>query len=211
MASVDRELIRWDDGLALLFTPPFDRTTHDPGYIRGYPPGIRENGGQYTHGALWSVIAFARLGQGAKATALLWMLNPINHARSRSDLRRYKVEPYVVSADIYSATDHVGRGGWTWYTGSAAWLYRAGMEEILGLRLTGSALHLDPCIPETWPGFEVTLRRGSTRFEIRIDNSKGVTKGIASARIDGAEIAGRPLRIDLPEDGAIHQILVTMG
>jgi cyclic beta-1,2-glucan synthetase len=211
MAAVERELIRWDDGLALLFTPPFDRTTHDPGYIRGYPPGIRENGGQYTHGALWSVIAFARLGEGAKATALLWMLNPINHARSRSDLRRYKVEPYVVAADIYAATDHVGRGGWTWYTGSAAWLYRAGMEEILGLRLTGSALHLDPCIPETWPGFEVVLRRGATRFDIRIDNPKGVAKGIASARIDGHDIAGRPLRIDLPEDGASHEILVTMG
>ena len=120
MAAVERELIRGDDGLALLFTPPFDRTEHDPGYIKGYPPGIRENGGQYTHAAAWSVIAFARLGEGAKAASLFWMLNPINHARSRSDLRRYKVEPYVVAADVYAATDHVGRGGWTWYTGSAA-------------------------------------------------------------------------------------------
>ncbi len=126
---------------------------------------------------LWSVIAFARLGEGAKAASLFSMLNPINHARSRSDLRRYKVEPYVVAADVYSATDHVGRGGWTWYTGSAAWLYRAGMEEILGLRLTGSALHLDPCIPESWPGFEVTLRRGSTRFDIRVDNPERRRKG----------------------------------
>ncbi len=177
MAAVERELIRGDDGLALLFTPPFDRTDHDPGYIKGYPPGIRENGGQYTHAAAWSVIALARLGEGAKAASLFWMLNPINHARSRSDLRRYKVEPYVVAADVYSAADHVGRGGWTWYTGSAAWLYRAGMEEILGLRLTGSALHLDPCIPESWPGFEVTLRRGSTRFDIRVDNPERCRKG----------------------------------
>jgi cyclic beta-1,2-glucan synthetase len=211
MAAVERELIRDDDGLALLFTPPFDRTEHDPGYIKGYPPGIRENGGQYTHGAAWSVVALARLGEGAKAASLFWMLNPINHARSRSDLRRYKVEPYVVAADVYFATDHVGRGGWTWYTGSAAWLYRAGMEEILGLRLTGPALHLNPCIPESWPGFEVTLCRGSTRFNIRVDNPAGVTKGIASARIDGTEVTERPLRLDLPEDGKDHEILVTMG
>ena len=121
------------------------------------------------------------------------------------------MEPYVVAADVYSATDHVGRGGWTWYTGSAAWLYRAGMEEILGLRLTGSALHLDPCIPESWPGFEVTLRRGSTRFDIRVDNPDGVAKGIASARIDRTEVTERPLRLDLPEDGKSHEILVTMG
>ena len=139
------------------------------------------------------------------------MLNPINHARSRSDLRRYKVEPYVVVADVYSAADHVGRGGWTWYTGSAGWLYRAGMEEILGLRLTGSALHLDPCIPESWPGFEVTLRRSSTQFNIRVDNPDHVAKGIASARIDGTEVAERPLRFDLAEDGKSHEILVVMG
>jgi cyclic beta-1,2-glucan synthetase len=211
MAAVERELIRFDDGLALLFTPPFDRTAHDPGYIKGYPPGIRENGGQYTHGAIWSVIAFARLGEGAKAGALFSLLNPVNHARTRSDLRRYKVEPYVVAADVYAAADHVGRGGWTWYTGSAAWLYRAGMEEILGLRLTGSALQLDPCIPESWPGFEVTLRRGSTRFDISVDNPDGVEKGIASARLDGADVAERPLRFDLPEDGETHEIQVVMG
>jgi cyclic beta-1,2-glucan synthetase len=211
MAAVERELIRGDDGLALLFTPPFDRTDHDPGYIKGYPPGIRENGGQYTHAAAWSVVALARLGEGAKAASLFWMLNPINHARSRSDLRRYKVEPYVVAADVYSAADHVGRGGWTWYTGSAGWMYRAGLEEIVGLRLTGSTLHLDPCIPESWPGFEVTLRRGATLLDIRVDNSAAVSKGIASARIDGTEIAGRPLRLDLPDDARSHEILVVMG
>ena len=158
-----------------------------------------------------SVIALARLGEGAKAASLFWMLNPINHARSRSDLRRYKVEPYVVVADVYSAADHVGRGGWTWYTGSAGWLYRAGLEEILGLRLTASALHLDPCIPESWPGFEITLRRNSTRFDIRVDNPGHVAKGIASARIDGIEVAARPLRFDLAEDGKSHEILVVMG
>ena len=123
--------------LALLFTPPFDKTPHDPGYIKGYPPGIRENGGQYTHAALWSVMAFAALGEGDKAAALFSLLNPINHARTRSDVHRYKVEPYVVAADVYGAAPHVGRGGWTWYTGSAGWMQRAGIESILGLRVEG--------------------------------------------------------------------------
>jgi cyclic beta-1,2-glucan synthetase len=211
MAAVERELIRDDDGLALLFTPPFNRTAHDPGYIKGYPPGIRENGGQYPHAAAWSVMAFAGLGEGAKAVALFSLLNPINHARSRSDLRRYKVEPYVVAADVYSAADHVGRGGWTWYTGSAAWLYRAGIEAILGLRVSGGALHLDPCIPQAWPGFQATLRRGSTRFEIEVKNPAGVAKGVASAQLDGTEVAERPVRFNLPEDGRSHQIVVVMG
>ena len=181
-----------------------------PGYIKGYPPGIRENGGQYTHAAAWSVIALARLGEGRRPQACSRMLNPINHARSRSDLRRYKVEPYVVVADVYSAADHVGRGGWTWYTGSAGWLYRAGMEEILGLRQTGSALHLDPCVPESWPGFEVTLRRNSTQFNIRVDNPDHVAKGIASARIEEPGLRTAPsLR---PRRGwQSHEILVVMG
>ena len=133
MAAVERELIRPQDRVALLFTPPFDKTPLDPGYIKGYPPGIRENGGQYTHAALWSVMAFAALGEGDKAAALFSLLNPINHARTRSDVHRYKVEPYVVAADVYGAAPHVGRGGWTWYTGSAGWMQRAGVESILGL------------------------------------------------------------------------------
>ncbi|MBV1691995.1 glycosyl transferase [Novosphingobium sp. G106] len=211
MAAVERELIRSDDGLSLLFTPPFDRTSHDPGYIKGYPPGIRENGGQYTHGAIWSIIALARLGEGEKAAGLFSMLNPINHARNRADLRRYRVEPYVVAADVYAAADHLGRGGWTWYTGSAAWLYRAGIEEILGLRVRGSSLVLNPCIPVGWPGFEIALRRGSTRFDIRVENPDGVVQGIAKAMMDDAPIMGRPLSFDLPDDGKRHKILVTMG
>ena len=131
----------------LLFTPPFDHTPLDPGYIKGYPPGIRENGGQYTHGALWSVIAFAMLGDGDKAGELFSMLNPINHANTRAGIHRYKVEPYVACADVYSMPPHVGRGGWTWYTGSAGWMYRAGLEWILGFRLRGKTLLIDPCIP----------------------------------------------------------------
>ncbi len=174
MASVERELIRPQDGLAPLFAPPFDKTALDPGYVKGYPPGIRENGGQYTHAALWSVIAFAKLGQGEKALSLFSLLNPINHARTRADVHRYKVEPYVVAADIYAMPPHVGRGGWTWYTGSAAWMQRAGVESILGLRMEGGRLWIDPCIPKAWSGFEASIRHGSSRYEIRIENPDGV-------------------------------------
>ena len=142
MAAVDENLILRDEGLALLFTPPFDQTTLEPGYIKGYPPGIRENGGQYTHAAIWSVQALAKLGDGDKAAELLSLLNPINHARTWAAAQRYKVEPYVVCADIYSVPPHVGRGGWTWYTGSAGWMYRAGLESILGFTVEGTTLRL---------------------------------------------------------------------
>ncbi len=211
MRAVDRELILHHDGLALLFTPPFDRSPLDPGYIKGYPPGVRENGGQYTHAALWSVMAFADLGEGDKAAALFWMLNPINHARTRIDMHRYKVEPYVVAADVYAAPGHVGRGGWTWYTGSAGWMQRAGVECILGLRIEGSALRLDPCIPKSWPRFEITLRHGASRYEIVVENPQSVQRGVAAAELDGAKIAARPLSFPLKDDGAIHRLQVRLG
>ncbi len=145
--NVESQLVRPDAGLVLLFTPPFDHTPHDPGYIKGYPPGIRENGGQYTHAATWAVIAQAILGNGAQAAKLFSFLNPISHTSSRADVQRYKVEPYVVAADIYSVAPHVGRGGWTWYTGSASWMYRAGLEWILGFRVRAGKLLLTPSIP----------------------------------------------------------------
>jgi cyclic beta-1,2-glucan synthetase len=211
MGAVERELIRREDGLALLFAPPFDKTTRDPGYIKGYPPGVRENGGQYTHAALWSVMAFAALGEGDKAVDLFWLLNPINHARARADVLRYKVEPYVVAADVYAAPPHIGRGGWTWYTGSAGWMQRAGVESILGLRIRGAVLHLDPCIPKAWPKFEMTVRRQSTRYEIVVDNPAGVSRGVRFAEIDGVEIVERPLRLPVVDDGAVHRVRVTLG
>jgi cyclic beta-1,2-glucan synthetase len=211
MSSVDRELIMPHNGLALLFTPPFDRSSPDPGYIKAYPPGVRENGGQYTHAALWSVMAFAKLGEGDKAAALFWMLNPINHARTRTDMHRYKVEPYVVAADVYSAEDHIGRGGWTWYTGSSGWMQRAGIESILGLRIEGGWLRLDPCIPKTWPGFEITLRHGASLYEIQVENPQSVQLGVAAAEFDGALIATRPLSIPFKDDGAVHHLKVRLG
>jgi cyclic beta-1,2-glucan synthetase len=211
MAAVERELILPHDGLALLFTPPFDHTPLDPGYIKGYPPGLRENGGQYTHAALWSVMALAGLREGDKAAALFSLLNPINHARTRTDMHRYKVEPYVVAADVYAASGHVGRGGWTWYTGSAGWMQRAGVESILGLRIEGDTLRLDPCIPGSWPRFEIMLRHGASRYEIVVENPKGVQRGIAAAELDGATIIAQPLSVSLKGDGAVHRLQVRLG
>jgi cyclic beta-1,2-glucan synthetase len=211
MAAVERELILPHDRLALLFTPPFDHTPLDPGYIKGYPPGLRENGGQYTHAALWSVIALARLGEGDKAAALFSLLNPINHARTRTDMHRYKVEPYVVAADVYAAPGHVGRGGWTWYTGSAGWMQRAGVENILGLRIEGTTLRLDPCIPRSWPRFEIAVRHGASRYEIVVENPHSVQNGVATAELDGANVAARPLSIPLKDDGAVHHLVVRLG
>ncbi|HYM82062.1 MAG TPA: glucoamylase family protein, partial [Candidatus Limnocylindria bacterium] len=208
MAAVSDQLVR--EGLALLFTPPFDHTPHDPGYIKGYPPGIRENGGQYTHAAAWSVIAFAALGDGDQATSLFSLLNPINRTSTRSDLRRYKVEPYVVAADVYSVAPHAGRGGWTWYTGSAGWLYRAGLEAILGFRLRGAHLLLDPCIPKAWPGFDIVFKYRSARYEITVENPNGVSRGIVVAELDGKTLPEGPTRVPLMEDGA-HKVRVVLG
>jgi cyclic beta-1,2-glucan synthetase len=211
MAAVEQYLVKRDDGLVLLFTPPFDHAQQDPGYIKGYPPGIRENGGQYTHGALWSVIALAMLGDGDKANEMFSMLNPINHANTRAGIHRYKVEPYVVCADVYSMPPHVGRGGWTWYTGSAGWMYRAGLEWILGFRLRGKTLLIDPCIPSKWPGFEIVYRYGATRYEIAVENPRGVSRGVTSVELDGQALAQRPAQITLSDDSATHRVRIVLG
>ena len=211
MAAVENHLIRRDDGLALLFTPPFDQSPLDPGYIKAYPPGLRENGGQYTHAALWSVMAFAMLGDGDRAGALFSMLNPINHAISPDAVRRYKVEPYVVCADLYSQPPHVGRGGWSWYTGSAGWMHRAGLESILGFRVQGTTLVLAPCIPTAWPGFRINFRHHTTHYDIRVDNPNGVSHGVVHADLDGEALPHDQVRIPLVEDGASHTIRIVLG
>jgi cyclic beta-1,2-glucan synthetase len=211
MAAMDEQLIRRHDGLALLFAPPFDRTPLDPGYIKGYPPGLRENGGQYTHAALWSVIAYAIQGEGERAAELFAMVNPINHALSAADAHRYKVEPYAVAADIYAASGHVGRGGWTWYTGSAGWMYRAGLEYLLGLHREGEALRIEPCIPRSWPGYEARLRHGVARYVVVVENPAGARTGVAQAWFDGNEIGERPVRVVLVDDGQEHVIRLVLG
>jgi cyclic beta-1,2-glucan synthetase len=211
MSAVDTLLVSRSDGLVKLFTPAFDHTAHDPGYIKAYPPGLRENGGQYTHAATWSVLAFAQLGDGDRAGELFSLLNPIHHASTPDAIHRYKVEPYVICADLYSAPAHVGRGGWTWYTGSAAWMYRAGVEWILGIHLRGKMLALDPCIPQVWPGFEFTYRHGSSSYRITVRNPHGVSRGIASASVDGRALAGAACEIELVDDGRLHEADVTLG
>jgi cyclic beta-1,2-glucan synthetase len=211
MAAVDKNLILRDDGLALLFTPPFDRTTLDPGYIKGYPPGIRENGGQYTHAAIWSVQALASLGDGDKAAELLSLLNPINHARTWAAAQRYKVEPYVVCADVYSVPPHVGRGGWTWYTGSAGWMYRAGLESILGFTVEGVTLRLDPCVPRAWRDFEIVFRHKTTRYEVSVDNHAGVCRGIVRLELDDHVLPHGSTHITLVDDGETHHVRVILG
>jgi cyclic beta-1,2-glucan synthetase len=209
MESVAERLVRPDDQLILLFTPPFDKTPHDPGYIKGYPPGIRENGGQYTHAALWAVWAFAKLGEGDLAEALFRLLNPIYHADTPDKVARYRVEPYVVAADVYSITPHIGRGGWTWYTGSAAWMYRLGLEAILGLHRVGKVLRIDPCIPKDWPEYELIYRNGETTYQIRVENQNKVNRGVKQVTLDGQEVSDG--EIPLLGDGQCHKVHVLMG
>jgi cyclic beta-1,2-glucan synthetase len=210
MSAVDTHLVRRDDALVQLFTPAFDRTPLDPGYIKAYPPGLRENGGQYTHAAMWTTLAFALLGDGDRAAELFSLLNPIHHADTRAGVERYKVEPYVVCADVYSVPPHVGRGGWTWYTGSAAWMYRTAVEGILGLALRGQMLVLDPCIPRAWPGFTVTYRHGSSRYRLAVKNPGGVSRGVAKVSLDGQQVPGSGA-IRLVDDGRQHDAEITLG
>ncbi len=210
MESVERRLVRRESGLLLLFSPPFDRTPLDPGYIKGYVPGIRENGGQYTHAAIWSVAAFAMLGEGDKAADLFNLLNPIHHSSGWADLHRYKVEPYAIAADVYSEPPHEGQGGWTWYTGAAAWFYRAGLEWILGFQRRGSALSIDPCIPKDWKRFEIVYRHGDTLYRITVENPKGVCRGVSRISLDGTQLPGETL-VPLANDAREHHVHVVLG
>ncbi len=210
MASLDRDLVRAADGLLLVLTPPFDGPEARPGYISGYPPGLRENGGQYTHAATWAVLAFAALGDGDRAGALFAMLNPINHARTPADADRYKLEPYVIAADIYSTAPHVGRGGWSWYTGSAGWMQRVGVEAILGIRIRGSSLLIDPCIPRAWPGFKATITWRSARYTITVENPGRVGRGVVSITLDGVALAAGA-DVTLADDGGAHVVGVMLG
>ena len=210
MAAAEKHLVRAKDGLILLLTPPFNHTDHDPGYIKGYLPGIRENGGQYSHAATWMLIAFAALNEGDKAAELFRMISPIHRTSSRAGVQKYKVEPYVLAGDIYAEPPHVGRGGWTWYTGSAGWLYRAGVEWILGFRLRGMTLSIDPCIPRNWPAYSVEFKYHSALYKIKVENPSGVSRGVALTELDGKLQAGS-VNIPLVDDGAVHRIRIVLG
>ena len=209
LESAWRHLVREEEGLALLFTPPFDHTSPSPGYIQGYPPGVRENGGQYTHAAIWLAIALARLGDGERAARLLRLLNPIEHAREAPDVLKYGVEPYVIAADVYRLPGQLGRGGWTWYTGSAAWMYRAWVEELLGLRVSGETLTIDPVIPGRWPEYSLRYRHGRAIYEIQVENPEGVQRGVAWVEMDGRRLEGAVIPL---ERGSVkHRLRVRLG
>ncbi len=207
MGQVETHLVREDEGLILLFTPPFDSSDLKPGYIKGYVPGVRENGGQYTHAACWAIQAMAILGYGDKALDWVRHINPIHHSRTPIECSRYKTEPYVLAADVYSAAAHVGRGGWTWYTGAAGWLYRVCIEDILGLKRRGNVLTIDPCIPEIWQEYCLDYRFGSSVYVIRVLNPDGVNRGVEKIEVNGAACQG----VKLADDGRIHQVTVVMG
>jgi cellobiose phosphorylase len=210
MRAVSRELIRKDDRLVLLLTPPFHAMVKDPGYIRSYPPGVRENGGQYTHAAAWVGYAFAAMEDGDRAEEVFRLLNPILHSTDPSKAGLYRVEPYVTAGDVYGASPNTGRGGWTWYTGSAGWLYRLGMEAVLGLRPAPGGLHICPCIPRAWESYEARVRVGAdTVYHIGVRNPHGVCTGEVTIRVDGEGIEGAVL--PLRDDGVEHEVDVVLG
>ncbi|HET8941001.1 MAG TPA: glycosyl transferase family 36 [Rudaea sp.] len=214
MESVDQLLVDRQHRLARLFTPAFDRCKENPGYIKGYPPGVRENAGQYTHGAIWSIFAWTKLGDGKRACELFDMFNSIRHSDSAAGAAQFKVEPFVSCADVYSIGELAGHGGWTWYTGSAAWLYRAGVEAILGFHKHADCLRIDPCIPADWPGYRIRYQhRGKqhvSTYEIGVENPHQVCRGVALLELDGKVLAQTDAVV-LADDGAIHELRVVLG
>ncbi len=209
MKSVEDYLIKKDEGLILLFTPPFDESDQEPGYIKGYVPGVRENGGQYTHAASWVIKGFAQLKEGDKAHELYHMINPINHTRTPLECAIYKVEPYVMAADVYAVAPHVGRGGWTWYTGVAGWMYSIGLVDMLGLKKQGNRLMIDPCIPKDWQGFQINYKHNSTHYHITVKNPNNVNYGVKGLKLDEKKLTDNT--IELIDDGNEHWVEVIMG
>ncbi|MFN7984585.1 MAG: glucoamylase family protein [Vicinamibacterales bacterium] len=209
LESVRSTLVSRPNATIALLAPPFDRTSRDPGYIKGYPPGLRENGGQYTHAAIWYVMALATLDAGDETLEMFHLLNPANHSRTLADVERYRLEPYVVAGDVYTHPMHQGRGGWSWYTGSAGWMYRLGFEHILGCRRRGQVFEIDPCIPASWPGFSVTWRIDTTTYRITVTNPSGMCRGVRRVAIDGRRVP--PSRVPLMDDGGVHDVAVEMG
>ena len=209
MDAVRTSLIARGPQILLLLHPPFDKSLQDPGYIKGYPPGVRENGGQYTHAAVWIVMALAKLGSGDEATEFFHMLNPVNHGRTAADVARYKTEPYVMAGDVYARAPHAGRGGWSWYSGSAGWMYRAGVESILGLRRRGDTFMVDPCVPSSWPEYRISWRFLGSRYEITVSNPSRRCRGIARATLDGEPVDARA--IPLVDDGRTHDVQIVLG
>jgi cyclic beta-1,2-glucan synthetase len=208
MRAVEEQLVDEKAGLIRLFTPPFDGGPMEPGYIKGYLPGVRENGGQYTHGAAWVVLATALSGRGTRAVELFNLLNPIRHALTPEAAECYKVEPYVMAGDVYADGPHLGRGGWTWYTGAAGWTYRVALETILGLHRRGDRLRIEPTIPADWPRFTITYRFGKSTYRIEVENPNKVEHGVKRVTVDGEAVESGD--IELRDDGRTHEVRVEM-
>jgi len=213
MAAVDEYLVRRDAQLIQLLAPPFDQSDLEPGYIKGYVPGVRENGDQYTHAAIWASMAFAMLGDQERAWELFTMLNPIHHGSTADEIQRYKVEPYVMCADIYGAEPHTGRGGWTWYTGAAGWMYRLTVETLLGVHLEVDCLRIAPCIPAHWQSYKIHYRYRDTYYHIIVNRDGNKAKQSARVMLDGIVISGAghaPNTIPLRDDRQQHHVEVTL-
>ena len=208
MLALEHYLWRKEDGVLLLLTPPFDKFLPDPGYIKGYVPGVRENGGQYTHAATWAILAYTSLGEGDKALELFQMLSPIHHTRTEHEVNRYKAEPYVIAADVYASHPHIGRGGWTWYTGAAGWMYQAGLEGILGFQRHGDKLVLKPCISSRWPSYRLTYQYQTAKYEIFVENPMGRMTGCEKITLD--DVVLLEPEILLKNDGQIHTVRLTL-
>jgi len=209
MKAVDERLVRRDHNLIQLLDPPFDRSSLDPGYIRGYVPGVRENGGQYTHGAIWTAMAFAALGDRERAWELTTMINPVNHALAPVGVATYKVEPYVVAADVYAVAPHAGRGGWSWYTGSAGWMYRLIVESLLGLAREKDRLRFTPCLPAAWPTFTIQYRYGATLYEITIEQAHAA-EGSDTTSVTENAVAQPDNSVRLVDDNAEHRVQIVV-
>jgi cellobiose phosphorylase len=207
MQSADKHLVRKEDGLIQLFNPPFDKSNLNPGYIKGYVPGVRENGGQYTHAAIWLVMAFAAIGNKKRTWELLQMINPINRTSSEDKIARYKTEPYVIAADVYAEPKHKGQGGWTWYTGSAGWMYQLIIHSFIGLKREGNTLRFTPCLPEEWKTFEVHYRYMNTMYHIVVTQKDGS----ALMMVIADEVKQEDNLITLTDDGAEHNIQIILS
>ena len=208
MESLENHLVDKENNIIKLLDPPFEKTKIEPGYIKAYLPGVRENGGQYTHAAIWAIIAFCKLGFGDKAVEYYKMINPIEHTRTKDNSKKYKVEPYVIAADIYGANNLAGRGGWTWYTGSSSWYYLCGIEYILGLKIEKDILRLEPSIPRDWKEYSIRYRHGESIYNIKVKNPNGKNTGVEKFIYNGEELKEKQLK--LQNDGSINEIEIIM-
>ena len=209
MESLENHLVDRENGIIKLLDPPFEKGKLNPGYIKAYLPGVRENGGQYTHSSCWVIIAESILGFGDKALEYYRMINPIEHSRTKEASNKYKVEPYVIPADIYGAGNLAGRGGWTWYTGSASWYYMAGIEYILGFKIKNNTIKIDPCIPKDWKEYEIKYRYENAIYNIKIKNPEGKNKGVTKILVNGKEIE-KENGIKLEKSANVYNIEVIM-